>query len=113
MKKEEFELKPYFKTMNLGQARMMFSIQTKTTRTVKSHCMSDKKFATELWKCSANCDKIDSIQHIAFACPQYEHLKKNRDIENNDIDLVNFFQDVVKLRNETQPEENATWVDNC
>ena len=66
--------------------------------------MSDKKFAAELWRCPENCDKIDSIQHIAFACPQYEHLKENRDIENNDIDLVNFFQDVVKLRDETQPK---------
>ena len=51
MKNEVFQMKPYLKTMKLADARTMFSIQMKTTRTIKSHFMSDKKFALELWKC--------------------------------------------------------------
>ena len=102
MNNDEFGLRPNFETLNLVQARMAFSLQVKTTRTIKSHFMSDKKFASDLWKCSPKCDNIDSIQHLAFSCPQYEHLKMNRDILNNNIDLVNFFQDVVKLRDEAQ-----------
>ena len=98
MKNEPFEMKQYLKTMNLADARTMFSIQMKTTRTIKSHYMSDKKFATELWKCPEKCDRIDSIEHVAYACPHYEHLKVDRDIQNNDFDLVHFFQDVIQLR---------------
>ena len=42
MRNEMFELKGYFKSMNLSQARMMFSLQVKTTRNIKYHRMNDK-----------------------------------------------------------------------
>ena len=97
-------MKAYLKNMKLADARTMFSIKLKMTRTIKSHFMSDKKFATELWKCPEKCDRIDSIEHVTFACPQYEHLKVDRDLVNNDVDLVHFFQDVIELRDKTQHE---------
>ena len=105
MKEEEYEMKYYLKTMKLEQARIMFSLRTKTTKFIKSHFFSDKKYASQLWKCSTECDKIDTIQHIAFACPKYEHLKRDKDLQNNDVDLVNFFQDVIKLREDEAKKE--------
>ena len=87
--------------MKLADARTMFNLKMKTTRTIKSHFMNDKKFALELWKCPEKCDRIDSIEHIAYSCPTYNHLKIDRDIENNDFDLVHFFQEVIHLRDET------------
>ena len=98
MKEEEFKIKDYFKSMNLEEARMMFSLRMKTTKNIKSHFPSDKKYSAKLWKCSPDCEKIDTIEHIAFDCPKYEHLKHNKDIRNSDLDLVHFFKEVIKLR---------------
>ena len=98
MKEETYEIKNYFKDMNLSQARMMFSLRMKTTKFVKSHFFNDKKYSAQMWKCSSECDKIDTIEHIAFNCPKYEHLKINKDLQNCDRDLVDFFQEVVQLR---------------
>ena len=82
----------------------MFSLRMKTTKHIKSHFFNDKKYSTQLWRCSKDCSKIDTIEHVAYSCPKYEHLKHNRDIVNNDVDLVEFFQEVLKLRDENQRE---------
>ena len=44
-----------------------------------------------------------SISHIAYNCPQYEHLKGGKNIENSEADLCQFFTEVIQLRDETQP----------
>ena len=102
MKSEPFQLKEYFKTMNLVEARMMCSLRLKTTGHIKTHFMSDKKYASELWVCGGKCQKIDSIFHLATQCEQYEHLRKGKDILSNDKDLVLFFAQVLKSRDEAQ-----------
>ena len=92
--------------MNLSQARMMFSLQVKTTRNIKYHRMNDKKFASELWMCNEKTchNKIDSIFHIATICKKYEHLRRDKDIWGNDQLLVTFFQQVIQSRDEAQNE---------
>ena len=52
-----------------------------------------------MWKCSPDCDKMDTIHHIAYDCKKYEHLKCGKDL-NNDLDLVSFFQEVIQLRDD-------------
>ena len=106
MREEVFELKSYFKTMNLSQAGMMFSLQVKTTRKIKYHRMNDKKFASELWLCNENTcnNKIESIFHIATNCKKYEHLRRDKAILENDELLVNFFIQVIQSRDEAQNE---------
>ena len=99
VKEEKFEVKPYFKTMTLQESRMLFSIRTNTTKTVKTCFMSDKKYANQLWKCQ-NCEKIDSISHIKN-CQFYEHLRENVDF-SKETDLVNYFIEIIKLRNSEQ-----------
>ena len=64
--------------------------------------MSDKKYASELWVCGGKCQKIESIFHLATQCEQYEHLRKGKDILSNDKDLVLFFAQVLKSRDEAQ-----------
>ena len=98
MKDEVYEMKDYLRNMNLEQARMMFSLRLKTTKHIKSHFFSDKKYASQLWKCSSECNNIDSIDHIAFNCNKYEHLKCGKDLKDSDLDLVTFFQELIRLR---------------
>ena len=99
LKDEPFRMKSYLKTMNLSDARIMFGIQTKMTKTIKSHFYNDKKYSSELWQCSSKCAKISTIEHTKV-CSQYSILRLNRDIINSDKDLVDFFKDVIKIRDE-------------
>ena len=96
-------MQSYFKSMNLSQVKMMFSLNMKTTRTIKSHFYCNKHFAAQLWQCEGTCLNTDSISHIAYNCPQYEHLKRGKNIESSDADLCQFFTEVIQLRDETQP----------
>ena len=66
------------------------------TMEIKSHFFNDKKYASELWRCSPKCEKISTIEHLKI-CDHYQHLRENRDIDNNDEDLVHFFQDLVEM----------------
>ena len=104
MREEQFQLKDYFKTMTLTQARVKFSLDMKMTRTVRSHYFCDKKFSAQVWFCPEKCDRIDSTEHIAWSCKKYDHLKIGKDIHNNDHDMVKFLQEVIKLRDETLTE---------
>ena len=94
-KQEQFECKEYFKTMKLKDSRMLFSLNSKMTKTVKSHFFGDKKFASELWSCQM-CQKIDTILHIKI-CPSYSHLRENKDL-NNDFHLAEYFNQVLQIR---------------
>ena len=68
-------------------------------RTVKMNYPSDPKNSHELWKCP-HCDFIDSQRHIILTCPAYQHLRVNKFFEK-DHDLVQFFQEVLKMREAT------------
>ena len=94
-KQEPFEIKEYFKTMKLNESRMLFSLNSKMTKTVKSHFYRDKKFANDLWSYQI-CQKIYTILHIQI-CPSYSHLQKNKDL-NNDHHLAEYFNQVLKIR---------------
>ena len=100
-KEEDFETKPYFKTMKLQDSRTMFGIRSMTTQTIKTHQMSNNDFAKKLWQCE--CGATDTICHVK-RCTLFEELRANLDIENDDNDLVKYFQEVVRKRNATQDE---------
>ena len=61
---------------------------------------SNEVFARQLWSCE-HCGKIDSQSHIMW-CPSLVALREGLDIDN-DLDVVSYYQQVIKLR-ETLPE---------
>ena len=100
--KEDFELKSYFKNMNLEQSRMKFAIETEMVDKVKFNFMSNSEYEKSNWACDYCMEtkkvyKPDSIQHIS-ECENYSNLRQdlNMDQEN---DFVKYFIEVVKLRN--------------
>ena len=93
----KFEMKAFFREMNLKYARTMFSIKTKMTRTIKSHFSNDKKYAAMLWKCSVKCSQVSSLEHTLM-CKEYKYLRENRDLYKSDLDLVHYIQDVLEVR---------------
>ena len=49
----------------------------------------------KLWLCD-ECGKVDSQSHIMWY-PSYASFREGLDI-NNDLDVVHYFQSVVKIR---------------
>ena len=94
---ENFELKPYFKNLHISQARTKFRLRSFMTKTVKQNFPSDKQFAADLWTCW-HCPMVDSQSHVRV-CPAYQHLRAGKNLDN-DQDLVRYFQQVIKLRDD-------------
>ena len=101
MTKESFELQDYLKEMKLSDARTKFRLRSNMTK-VKMNMKLDPKFAAELWKCSG-CGNLDSQSHIMW-CPSYATLREGLDIDN-DLDVVHYFQSVMKIREALKNED--------
>ena len=95
MKTENFEIKAYFKEMNLSDARINFKLRTHMFD-VKFNYKNDKKFASELWRCDSCQTSIESQNHVLW-CPAYQELREGKNI-NNDKDLINYMQKVITIR---------------
>ena len=60
----------------------------------KMDLKSKSNFADDLWKCDY-CYLLDSQFHIMW-CPAFSSLKEGKKLQN-DLDLVSYFQDVMKI----------------
>ena len=119
---EDFEVKPYFKMLNLQQSRLFFKIRCQNTPTIKYNFKNDPKFRAEGWICSdcmmdfcaakftsgmisskvGNKHKmgyLDTQDHVMFQCDANVDLRKNKDLLNNPVECVQFFQQVIQRRN--------------
>ena len=99
---ETFELKPYMRQLSISLARDKFRLRSKMTRTVKFNFPSDKKFRADMWRCW-HCPSIDSQAHVRV-CPAYQEFRLNKDLDN-DKDLVLYFRQVIKLRDDMTSDE--------
>ena len=96
--KEGLEVKDYIKKMSLRDSRTMFRIRSSMIN-VKMNRKSDKKFANDLWKCDY-CKSLDSQSHILW-CPAFSSLREGKSLDC-DRDLVKYFQEVMRIRDEHQ-----------
>ena len=94
MKDEAYERKTYLSDLNMNDARVLFRIRTRTIKCKMNQSCSQATKAS-LWKCQG-CGKIDTQIHILY-CPSYKHLRDGKSLYN-DQDLVNYFREVLKLR---------------
>ena len=102
LKKEEFCMKDYLKTMNIKDARLFFRTRVSLVPGIKFQYKSDPKFSASLWSCDL-CEKageynLDSFSHVLW-CPELAQLRKDRDI-NDDQHLVNYVRDAMRIREE-------------
>ena len=89
--------------MTLGNSRVMFGIRNEMTRSIKTHFLSDKAFSRDLWTCMSCKTKICSISH-AKICPFYAHLRLKYANLDEDDQLVEYFKEIIKIRDEIQDE---------
>ena len=123
---EKFELKSYFKEMDIQQSRLNFKIRCYMTPTIRLNFKSDPKFKSEKWVCTdcvtedvGSCDGIlqtgsdqvivemsskklrgfpDSQEHQMFHCQGNADLREGKDIAGNEKDCVLFFQQLIQRR---------------
>ena len=86
LSEENWGIKSYFREMNLTKARVMFALDTKMLKTVKSHYPSDRKNEEDMWECH-HCSRIDSIQHL-LRCPYFEEIRAGKFLHSNKEDIV-------------------------
>ena len=99
---ENFGMQDYLKEMNLVDARTNFRLRCSITNSVKMNQKSNPEYAKQLWLCD-ECGNIDSQSHIMW-CPSYATLREGLDV-NSDVDVVHYFQSVLKLREELRSDE--------
>ena len=61
MSQEQSTLKPYFRELNVPDARLYFAVRSKMTKTVQMNYKGVDKFRKNHWKCSC---KINVLIHI-------------------------------------------------
>ena len=86
--------------MKLSDARTNFKLGSNTTN-VKMNRKSNP--AAKLWKCDG-CGNLDTQCHIMW-CPVFAPLREGLNMNNNK-DIVHYFQQVFKLRENLNSEEN-------
>ena len=95
---ERFEEKKYISEMSITDARMNFRIRSKTIK-VKMNERSDKSHSKKLWKCH-QCGNIDSQSHLLW-CPFLAPVREGKTL-TNDSDLIKFFIEAMKLREDNE-----------
>ena len=92
---ENFGKKDYLLSMT------NFHLRSNTTN-VKMNRKSDPSYAAKLWKCYG-CHSLDTQSHIMW-CPAFAPLREGLDV-NNDKDIVHYFQQVFRLRDDLDSKE--------
>ena len=103
LREDTFELKRFFKDLPLARARTLFCIKVNMIRYTKMNFMNDPVFAKQNYKCE-NCDKLCSTDHILI-CEGYKQLREGKDL-SSDSDLITYFQDVIRIRENNEKEKN-------
>ena len=96
---EKFEVKDYFKSLRLSNARLKFRIRTKMVDKIAFNFSSDPKYVGRLWQCM-HCERIDSQSHV-LTCVGYKHLRVGKNLDS-DNDLVSYFREVIVLREKAE-----------
>ena len=95
---ETLKQQEYISNLSLKDARTKFRIRSHMINT-KYNRKSDKAYAADMWRCD-QCRSVDTQSHILW-CPAFAPLREGKSLED-DKDLVCFFQEVMRIRNDTE-----------
>ena len=99
---EKFERKKYFSEMNLENARVMFKVKSQVLPTIRKNF--PQKYRKESLLCPSCRDLNISIPeedtqfHVATVCPAFSEFRHEKDLVNNDHDLIEFYKKVIDYR---------------
>ena len=100
---EDFEMKTYFKSMNIESSRIFFRHRSQTMTSCRTHYRSDERNISEVFNCfscqSQGKSSIDQLSHwVSSDC--YSHLKTEELSGSSDEALCEFYRKVIQFRRE-------------
>ena len=99
---EKFERKSYFSEMNIENSKIMFKVKNKVFPPIRKNFPRKYRVNSLLCPSCRNLDltsqKEDSQKHLITECPAFDDFRMNRDLKNNDLDIVEFFKDVMEYK---------------
>ena len=109
MSKETFERKAYFHENNLEDVRFMFKIKSEVLPTMRKNFSRKYKNSLICPSCKTTASNISSPQedtqrHLMFDCPTFAAQRMDKDLVNNDSELINFFKSVITYRMENNED---------
>ena len=90
---ESFQMKQYFKELNLQQSRLQFKLNSKMTPKIASNFHRDPKYREMNYLCVGCSVRRDSEDHVT-RCERYSDLRQNLNLDVQK-DLLTFFQLVI------------------
>ena len=88
--------------MNIENSRIMFKIKSQVLPPIRKNFTSKYRADSLLCPSCRNSDltsqKEGSQKHLITECPAFDDFRVNRDLKNNDLDIVEFFKVVIKYR---------------
>ena len=85
--------------MSLSEVRILFGHKTRMTKNAQNY-KKLPKYAGERAKCKF-CLQYDSHSHL-MRCKAFSHLRSDEFCLNNDLHLVKYLRQVLKLREEKE-----------
>ena len=93
---ESFQMKQYFKELNLQQSCLQFKLNSKMTPKIASNFHCDPKYCEMNYLCVGCSVRRDSEDHVT-RCERYSDLRQNLNLDVQK-DLLTFFQLVIDRR---------------
>ena len=94
LSREEYEVKPYLRDMNLRDARTLFSARSRMLP-LQANYKGVPEYRENNYLCE--CKEHEDSQAKVVSCQLYVHLKEGLDL-STDIGLVKYFQRVIHER---------------
>ena len=110
---EKFEMKHYFKTLNIQEAHLCYKIKYFLVPTVSLNFKNDKTFRAQNYLCqdclteelaedgksTTTLGFQNSQDHLVYECSANEDLKEGKSLDRTQ-DLVLFFKQILERRQE-------------
>ena len=97
---ESYGIQNYMKNMNTVDGCTFFAHRAQMIRTVQ---MNFKKLYTNN-EHNCICGEEDDQVHLIF-CQSYAHLREELDLEGSDLDLVRYYQRIIRERVQVEERE--------
>ena len=94
---EEFQMKEYFKTMNLSSSRINFRRRSLTMTSCRMSYRNEQRNISEAFVCIGCRSKIDQLSHWTV-CPSYLQFLPKKATELNDTELCHFYEKIINHR---------------
>ena len=102
LREGDCRLKDYLSNMSLSEVRILFGHKTRMTKNAQNY-KKLPKYAGEGAKCKF-CLQYNSYSHL-MRCKAFSHLRSDEFCLNNDLHLVKYLRQVLKLREEKEQKE--------